>query len=214
MPHIKVIKVQNISTGIILKRLIDERFTTHKKFVEAFNKWKDNSSYSGRPHIMEKDLSRWIRGVVKKPHDIKLKMFSDFFGVDIDYLKCEKIRIPRINSETKFKLAESIQEESLLKSLKKEESLSALEKYCKHLGIKITSEPIKTVPVISIEEVIQDGKLYTIEITDDSPSDVELTVLLQDGSSTTITDNQLDELSANIERYVEFEFSKLFKAKK
>lgn len=218
MSRIKIIKIQDLWPGIILDRLIDERgFKTHKEFIEKFNEWKDKSSYSNYPDIREKDLSRWIHGIVKKPNKNKLKMFSDFFGVNIDYLKCKDIRKGRIrhlNDESKFRLIESTQDENLIKSLERENKISALKDYCKHLGFTFCYEPTEIIPETHISEIIEDGKLYTLEITDNLITDAQLSVSFQDGTSVIINDSQLDGLIENIEHYIEFEFSKFFKAKK
>ena len=218
MNQIRIISVEELSTGKILKILIEEQdYETQKAFIEKFNEWKDESDYSDYPDITEKDLSRWINGTVKKPGRKKLEMFSAFFNVPVDYLECKESRkrnIRKMNSDHTQEIIESADNPNLLESLKKESRFMALKDYCRHLGIQVSYEITKGDSVTYETEVIQEGKLYTVEVTDNSAVEAELTVQFQDGSTILITDQQLNELGSKIDSYIEFEFSKLMKSKK
>lgn len=96
----QVIKVESISTGQRLKQLVSEMNISNKEFIRQLNTWLKEKQAAGeyreQPEIKEKDLSRWTRkeNPVHMRTD-KIKLFADFFNVNVDYLQCKQVNKDR-----------------------------------------------------------------------------------------------------------------------
>lgn len=81
-----------VTTPERLKELIDETGLSHKDFCAVFNAWlkekKREGKYLEQPDLTNPHISRWIKwdGVKMRPD--KIKMFSDYFNIDPEYLAC------------------------------------------------------------------------------------------------------------------------------
>lgn len=216
---IKIKEVIQLSVGQRLSDLIQEGiqkgdFSSQKGFIRCFNEWIADKHANETP-ITEKDLSRWKNDKVK-PRLNKIELFAEFFNVNTDYLLCKEYRKPRISKKPLS--VEQIKEDysnfdrqnpNLLEEIKKQQKLEDFQKYCEQLGFKFNRIVADKEPITWEDEVIKDGKLFTLEITDDSVSDVTLEVIYPNGGKVRPSINQFEEIIGNVDNMIHFEFSKL-----
>lgn len=201
----KIIKVEPISFGFRLKRLIDEHgYKSQKSFVQSFNEWLLQQNQFETP-IKEKDLTRWIKGTVQ-PRDYRIEQFANFLEEDADFLKLKTHRRARGNhiDYSKFDANDDLQ-----KQLKDAEQVERFLKYCELLGYKweyiATNTETETVEV----ELIQDDKIITLEVPEKIPTEADLQITLPDGSIIEPTEAALQKFMETINHMIDYEFSKL-----
>ena len=210
MPKITVKNVEELSTGKLLKQLIDEGgFKTQKDFTNKFNDWLSTSKHFDQPPIAEKDLSRWINGTVK-PRTAKLILFADFFNVDVEYLKCTQSRRFHSKQLPDFSKFQDTNDE-LIQSIKEQQQFEKFKQYCETLGYKFEFLATNSEKVTYETEILENGKLYTLEITDEIGTSPELVIVYPDGIEITPTHEQIKQFMENVNHVLEYEFSKLRK---
>lgn len=212
MPKVSVKSVEELNTARILKQLIDEKgYKTQKAFVQDFNDWL-NKKKSDIPPISEKDVSRWTTGTVV-PRTNKLKEFAAFFEVNLDYLqgKAYRKQIRNMSYDRLQELTALIPDSNLLLELQHEEQFTRLKAYCETLGFKFEYVASDTDSVTYETEVFQDGKIYTLEVTDQAGSDPVTVITYPDGSTVMPNEEELTDFIAAVNHVLEYEFSKLKK---
>lgn len=212
MPKITVKSITEIGIGTILKQLIEERgYQSQKEFTSDFNNWLTDTK-SDQPPISEKDVSRWINGTVK-PRLNKLELFATFFNVSIEYLQGKEYkRVPRKLPDTVLKKIE--QETSypgLLQSIKDLDHFEKLKTYCELLGYRFEYSGTKAETISYSTEIIENGKIYSVDVTDTIGTDPELLLVYPDNSSVPLADEQIKKFVENVNHALEYELYKLKK---
>lgn len=211
MPKITIKKVSEIDVGRILKQLIDERgYKNQREFTNAFNDWL-GSIQTEQPPVTEKDVSRWINGTVK-PRNNKLELFAQFFDVNVGYLQCKEHRKGVRHSSKTLKLWDSMPDMQVdMAAIKKAEQFEKLQAYCETLGYKFEYVPTKEEVIAYDAEIVDDGKIYSVEITDTIGTDPDTIVVFPDGSTVTPDEDTLKKFIENVNHVLEYEFDKLKK---
>lgn len=108
-------KVEEISSGKRLAELINERYETDKDFCKDLSFWlsdeENNKNKKGKPYVKSKSkdevpyiyesrISEYKKG--KTINDDRIEMFSRFFNVDPEYLKCTQIEKHKNNTINPF----------------------------------------------------------------------------------------------------------------
>ena len=204
----KIINIDEISTGIRLKQLLEERNLSNKRFVKQFNLWLENEqskgNYTDEPELREKDFSRWTRkNNPVQMRDNKIKMFADFFGVDENYLNCtqvEKRQTDRIDFSQFDRLVDL---EELRRGVEAAEREDYIIDLLKNLGYAITEIPIGIKDTDTFQ-FIEEKKLVTA--TDSCTVNRERRITDKDGVIRIINSKTFYD---NIEKYIKFEVSQL-----
>lgn len=212
MPIKEVLSVEEVTSGSVLKRLIDEAddLKNQKDFVAKFNDWLADH-HPDAPAVTEKDVSRWTTGRVS-PRKNKLLLFAEYFNVPMECFKGEaevrKRKIRHVTDEKWLQLADASIPESIKADLKRYRRFNALMKYCEDLGYKIEERVTSGQETTFEVEITEGGKLYHLQITDNKEAD-GITVVFPDGTKFNPTDEQLETLLNNVDHAVEYEFYNL-----
>lgn len=215
MPKVTVKKISEIGVGRILRQLIEEKgYKNQKDFTNAFNQWLEENKSTQSP-ITEKDVSRWLNGSVK-PRNNKLELFADFFGVNVGYLQCKEYRKGVRHTTNATKLLDSMpkMDSELIESVKKAEQFEKLQAYCETLGYKFEYISTSNETVTYDTELVQDGKIYTIEVTDTIGAEPNTAITFPDGSTAIPDEKQLQEFIASVNHVLDYELHKLRKDEK
>lgn len=211
MASIKIIKVEDLSTGSRLKELIQSRSDSQKDFIRKFNQWLQEQ-HADHPRITEKDISRWVNGKVK-PRKDKLLLFSEYFGVDVGYLECtSSIRKKRRISQDDFKkFHPTVDDQQLSERLKQIMLYDRFQSYCESLGFHFEQEATASQEVTNQHDFTYNGKRYVVELTEDEGTDPEWIITFPDGKKIIRTPEQFAELVQSCGNIIEYEFSKIRK---
>lgn len=215
----RVISRKPLSFGIRLKELINESgFVTQKQFVESFAVWKSKKTeYGSIPDPEEKDISRWIKGVVKIPNKSKRIMFADFFDVDVEYLECTQLEKKKpkkskkqINQDSIYdKWATKLSPDSIKSSeneLKKSEHLIP---FLEGLGYMVEFVPEDNEINEHIYEIIRDNEILTIQALSTYETDFSVDITYPNGTTKNLTYGSFEELINRIEKFIQFEFESI-----
>ena len=229
MLEVKIINKKIISTGIILKELIDDgrkegKYKNNADFVDKFSRWVDErlskdktaSSKQEFSELTEQQLSAWIRGKNQPKKSLKLSLLAEFLDVSEEYLLCETTNRTRMKKNVSWndfiKRHQNNQAANeLSEEVKRVSQIDHFKDYCSHIGINFDYDPTSAKNTVYTESYIEAGVRYTVEITDYEGDDPIIRAIFPDGQTMQITDKQLYALIKECDTFINFKFSELRK---
>lgn len=229
MLEVKIVNKKRISTGIILKELINDgrkegKYKNNADFVDKFSRWVDErlskdktaSSKQEFSELTEQQLSAWIRGKNQPKKSLKLSLLAEFLDVSEEYLLCETTNRTRMKKNVSWndfiKRHQNNQAANeLSEEVKRVSQIDHFKDYCSHIGINFDYDPTSAKNTVYTESYIEAGVRYTVEITDYEGDDPIIRAIFPDGQTMQITDDQLYVLAKECNNYINFKFSELRK---
>ena len=229
MLEVKIVNKKRISTGIILKELIDDgrkegKYKNNADFVDKFSRWVDErlskdktaSSKQEFSELTEQQLSAWIRGKNQPKKSLKLSLLAEFLDVSEEYLLCETTNRTRMKKNVSWndfiKRHQNNQAANeLSEEVKRVSQIDHFKDYCSHIGINFDYDPTSAKNTVYTESYIEAGVRYTVEITDYEGDDPIIRAIFPDGQTMQITDEQLYALIKECDSFINFKFSELRK---
>jgi len=174
-----LLREESISFGIRLKELLKEKGITQLTFAKELG-------------MSPNTVNAWIteKSQIKQNKDAVLKKISDYFDVDIEYIKLEQVekREPKLDKPAAL--------DKIRKEVKK---LNAYLPYLSFLGINIQGS-VKDVGEPYEYKCISEGKLQTYLIHD---SEAE-TLVTYKGKSKSFNSKEFNDFLDNISNFVKF----------
>ena len=191
----RVVKVETISTGKRLSKLLEERGITQEKVAGMI----------GKNGVSVQSVSAWVNDKAKIRKNT-LVQIADILDVDVDYLLCNSLTPRAAVSMTNF---DNVQNENeLAEQLKTIKEFEKLREYLEVIGFKIEEvfgTPIETGDSDQFQ-FIENGKIYTIEEQITEPSEVKQLITYPDSSQCEIDDSEYRALLDSIKKYILFQF--------
>lgn len=220
MQNLRILKADSISTGKRLRELIDAAFPSQNTFLDAFAIWKDDHpKYSKIKTPSAKDLSRWLNDTVRmRPN--RIHMFADYFSVDFEYLDCTQLEPKKKKGRGKQTILTSVERwdkeidtDALVKELMEVEGDLTLIEFLKSMSYLIEFSPRSSEPSSSssVEQLLINKTIYTIEHTVDTPEAWAITLTYPNGTVQEVTNSELDSLLTGIRKYINFSMESIRK---